>query len=36
VVGKNPGHAGTDLHFVVYNQEDRPAISQGYAFIKNV
>jgi acyl dehydratase len=35
VVGKNPGPAGTDLHFVVYNQEDRPAISRGYAFIKN-
>jgi acyl dehydratase len=27
---------GTDLFFAVYNAEGQPAISQGYAFIKNV
>ncbi len=35
LVGKNPGPAGTEIHFVVYNQEDHPAVSRGYAFIKN-
>jgi acyl dehydratase len=35
ILKKNPGPAGTDLHFIVYNQEGRPAVSRGYAFIKN-
>ncbi|MBI5585120.1 MAG: MaoC family dehydratase N-terminal domain-containing protein [Deltaproteobacteria bacterium] len=35
LTGKKPGPAGSDLHFIVYNQEGRPAVSQGYAFIKN-
>jgi len=35
LVGKTPRTDGTDLHFVVHNGEGQPAISKGYAFIKN-
>jgi acyl dehydratase len=36
LLGKSARPDGTDLHFSVYNAEGQPAISKGYAFIKNV
>jgi acyl dehydratase len=33
--GKSARSAGTDLHFAVYNAAGQPAVSKGYAFIKN-
>jgi acyl dehydratase len=35
LVGKTTRSDGTDLHFVVRNAEGQPAVSKGYAFIKN-
>ncbi len=35
LVGKLPRPEGTDLYFIVQNAEGQPAISKGYAFIKN-
>ena len=35
LVGKIPRPDGTDLHFVVHNAEGQPAVSKGYAFIRN-
>ncbi len=34
LVGKSGEHDGTNLHFIVLNQEGQKAISGGYAFLK--
>lgn len=35
LLGKSIRSDGTDLHFIVYNAEGKPAVSQGYAFLIN-
>ena len=35
LMGKIPRPDGTDLHYVVHNAEGQPAVSKGYAFIRN-